>query len=124
MRNEPSKRVVYLTAERFTSTFVKAIQDKQTAAFKDELRNADLLLIDDVHFVAGKPSTQEELFHTLIALVEDGRRVVMTADRSPTELSDMEPRLRSHLQAGLVCGLEPAHPTLPPGILERQLATP
>ncbi|MET0274178.1 MAG: chromosomal replication initiator protein DnaA [Phenylobacterium sp.] len=123
MRNEPTKRVVYLTAERFTSTFVKAIQDKQTAAFKDELRNADLLLIDDVHFVAGKPSTQEELFHTLIALVEDGRRVVMTADRSPTELSEMEPRLRSHLQSGLVCGIEPADRSLRLGILERKLAT-
>jgi chromosomal replication initiator protein len=123
MRNEPTKRVVYLTAEKFTSTFVRALQDKQTAAFKDELRNADLLLIDDVHFVAGKPSTQEELFHTLIALVEDGRRVVMTADRSPTELSEMEPRLRSHLQAGLVCGIEPADRTLRLGILERKLQT-
>ena len=123
MRNEPGKRVVYLTAEKFTSTFVKALQDRQTAAFKEELRNADLLLIDDVHFVAGKPSTQEELFHTLIALVEDGRRVVMTADRSPTELSEMEPRLRSHLQAGLVCGIEPADRTLRLGILERKLQT-
>ena len=123
MRHEPTKRVVYLTAEKFTSTFVRAIQDKQTAAFKDELRNADLLLIDDVHFVAGKTSTQEELFHTLIALVEDGRRVVMTADRSPTELSEMEPRLRSHLQAGLVCGIEPADRTLRLGILERKLQT-
>jgi chromosomal replication initiator protein len=123
MKNAPTKRVVYLTAERFTSTFVRALQDKQTQAFKDELRNADLLLIDDVHFVAGKPSTQEELFHTLIALVEDGRRVVMTADRSPTELSEMEPRLRSHLQAGLVCGIEPADRALRLGILERKLHT-
>jgi chromosomal replication initiator protein len=123
MRNAPEKRVVYLSAERFTSTFVKALQDRQTAAFKDELRNADLLLIDDAHFVAGKTQTQEELFHTLIALVEDGRRVVMTADRSPTELSDMEPRLRSHLQAGLVCGIEPADRTLRMGILERKLQT-
>ncbi|HLZ75754.1 MAG TPA: chromosomal replication initiator protein DnaA [Phenylobacterium sp.] len=123
MRNEPTKRVVYLTAEKFTSTFVKALQDKQTAAFKDELRNADLLLIDDVHFVAGKVSTQEEMFHTLIALVEDGRRVVMTADRSPTEISEMEPRLRSHLQAGLVCGIEPADRALRLGILERKLQT-
>jgi len=123
MRTAPGKRVVYITAERFTSTFVKAVQDRQTAAFKEELRNADLLLIDDVHFVAGKTSTQEELFHTLIALVEDGRRVVMTADRSPTELSEMEPRLRSHLQAGLVCGIEPADRTLRLGILERKLAT-
>jgi chromosomal replication initiator protein len=123
MRSAPDKKVVYLTAERFTQAFVKAVQDRQTAAFKDELRRADLLLIDDVHFVAGKPSTQEELFHTLIALVEDGRRVVMTADRSPTELSDMEPRLRSHLQAGLVCGIEPADRNLRLGILERKLAT-
>jgi chromosomal replication initiator protein len=123
INNAPTKRVVYLTAERFTSTFVRALQDRQTAAFKDELRNADLLLIDDVHFVAGKPSTQEELFHTLIALVEDGRRVVMTADRSPTEISEMEPRLRSHLQAGLVCGIEPADRLLRLGILERKLST-
>ncbi|HEY3697359.1 chromosomal replication initiator protein DnaA [Phenylobacterium sp.] len=123
MRTAPEKRVVYLTAERFTSTFVRAVQDRQTAAFKDDLRNADLLLIDDVHFVAGKPSTQEELFHTLIALVEDGRRVVMSADRSPTELSEMDPRLRSHLQSGLVCGVEPADRTLRLGILERKLAT-
>jgi chromosomal replication initiator protein len=123
MKNAPGKRVVYLTAERFTTTFVRALHDKQTQAFKDELRNADLLLIDDVHFVANKPTTQEELFHTLIALVDDGRRVVMTADRSPTELSDMEPRLRSHLQAGLVCGIEPADRALRLGILERKLAS-
>lgn len=123
MRQAPDKRVIYLSAERFTSTFVKALQDRQTAAFKAELRNADLLLIDDVQFVAGKQSTQEELFHTLIALVEDGRRVVMTADRSPADLSEMEPRLRSHLQSGLVCGIEPADRTLRLGILERKLAT-
>ena len=123
MKNAPEKRVVYLSAEKFTSAFVKALQDKQTAAFKDELRNADLLLIDDAHFVAGKTQTQEELFHTLIALVEDGRRVVLTADRSPTELTDMEPRLRSHLQAGLVCGIEPADRALRVNILERKLQT-
>jgi chromosomal replication initiator protein len=123
IRNAPEKRVVYLSAERFTTTFVKALQDRQTAAFKEELRNADLLLIDDAHFVAGKPTTQEELFHTLIALVEEGRRVVMTADRSPAEISEMEPRLRSHLQAGLVCGIEPADRSLRLGILERKLAT-
>jgi chromosomal replication initiator protein len=123
MRTGDGRKVVYLSAERFTSTFVNALQTKQTAAFKDELRNADLLLIDDVHFVAGKTQTQEELFHTLIALVEDGRRVVLTADRSPTELSELEPRLRSHLQAGLVCGIEPADRALRLGILERKLNT-
>ena len=123
MRTAPDKKVIYLTAERFTSSFMKALQDRQTAAFKAELRSADLLLIDDVQFVAGKSSTQEELFHTLITLVEDGRRVVMTADRSPSELSEMEPRLRSHLQSGLVCGVEPADRALRLGIIERKLAT-
>ena len=123
MRTAPEKKVVYLSAERFTSTFMKALQDRQTSAFKSQLRDADLLLIDDVQFVAGKSSTQEELFHTLISLVEDGRRVVMTADRSPSELSEMEPRLRSHLQSGLVCGIEPADRVLRLGIIERKLAT-
>jgi len=121
MKNAPDKRVVYLTAERFLSTFVRAVMDRQTSAFKEELRAADLLLIDDVHFVGGKQSTQEELFHTLTALMEDGRRVVFSADRPPSALTEMDARLRSHLSAGLVCGLEPADRTLRLGILERKL---
>jgi chromosomal replication initiator protein len=121
MRAAPEKRVVYLTAERFLSTFVRAVMDRQTAAFKDELRAADLLIVDDVHFVGGKQSTQEELFHTLTALVEDGRRVVFSADRAPSALTEIDARLRSHLQSGLVCGIEPADRTLRLGILERKL---
>lgn len=121
MRTAPEKRVVYLTAERFLSTFVRAVMDRQTAAFKEELRAADLLLIDDVHFVGGKQSTQEELFHTLTALMEDGRRVVFSADRPPSALTEIDARLRSHLSAGLVCGIEPADRTLRLGILERKL---
>ena len=121
MRNAPTKRVVYLTAERFLSTFVRAVMDRQTAAFKEELRGADLLIIDDVHFIAGKQSSQEELFHTLTALVEDGRRVVFSSDRAPAAMTEMDARLRSHLSAGLVCGLEPADRALRIGILERKL---
>jgi len=120
-RAAPDKKVVYLTAERFLSTFVKAIQDRSTAAFKDELRTADLLLIDDVHFIGGKQSSQEELFHTLMALMSEGRRVVLTADRPPAALTEVDARLRSHLSAGLVCGIEPADRTLRLGILERKL---
>ncbi|HZC15625.1 MAG TPA: chromosomal replication initiator protein DnaA [Caulobacteraceae bacterium] len=120
-RNASDKKVIYLTAERFLSGFVRALMDKTGPAFKEELRAADLLLIDDVHFVAGKQSSQEELFHTLAALTQDGRRVVLTCDRAPTELAEMDPRLRSHLQAGLVCGIEPADRTLRLGILERKL---
>ena len=121
MKTAPDKKVVYLTAERFLSTFVRAVMDRQTAAFKEELRAADLLLIDDVHFVGGKQSTQEELFHTLTALMEDGRRVVFSADRPPSALTEIDARLRSHLSAGLVCGIEPADRALRLGILERKL---
>src|SRR5579863_553442 len=117
----PDKKVIYLTAERFLSGFVRALMDKSGPAFKEDLRTADLLLIDDVHFIAGKQSSQEELFHTLAALTQDGRRVVFTADRAPTALNEMDARLRSHLQAGLVCGIEPADRSLRLGILERKL---
>lgn len=123
MRNAPEKRVVYLTAERFLSTFVRAVMDRQTAAFKEELRAADLLIIDDVHFIAGKQSTQEELFHTLTALVGEGGRVVFSADRPPSAMTEMDAHLRSHLSAGLVCGLEPADRSLRLGILERKIQT-
>jgi chromosomal replication initiator protein len=121
MRNAPDKKVVYLTAERFLSTFTRSIQERQTASFKESLRAADLLLIDDVHFIAGKQATQEELFHTLTSLMEDGRRVVFSSDRAPAALAEMDARLRSHLQAGLVCGIEPADRSLRLGILEVKL---
>ena len=120
-RARPDKRVIYLTSEQFLSTFVKAVMERTTTSFKDELRTADLLLIDDAHFVAGKASTQEELFQTLTALVGDGRRVVMSSDRPPAALDEMDARLRSHLAAGLVCGIEPADRALRLSILERKL---
>jgi chromosomal replication initiator protein len=120
-RTRPDKRIVYLTAERFLSTFVRAVMDRSGAAFKDELRNADLLLVDDVHFIGGKKSSQEELFHTLAALTGEGRRVVFSADRAPSQLTEVDARLRSHLGAGLVCGIEPADRALRLGILERKL---
>ncbi|MGI9170089.1 MAG: chromosomal replication initiator protein DnaA [Caulobacteraceae bacterium] len=121
MKTQPARRVVYLTAERFLSSFVRAVMERRMTAFKEELRTADLLLIDDVHFIGGKQSTQEELFHTLAALMEDGRRVVFSADRPPSALTEIDARLRSHLSAGLVCGIEPADRALRLGILERKL---
>ena len=120
MTTAPRRKVVYLTAERFMSTFVKALMERQMPAFKEELRSADLLLIDDVHFIGGKHSTQEELFHTLAALMDDGRRVVFSADRPPSALTEIDARLRSHLSAGLVCGIEPADRALRLGLLERK----
>src|SRR6478672_1973501 len=106
-RLRPDAKVVYLTAERFLSTFVRAMQDRSTAAFKDSLRSADMLLIDDVQFVGGKAGTQEELLSTLTALIEDGKKIVISADRPPMALTEVEPRLRSHLASGLTCPVEP-----------------
>jgi chromosomal replication initiator protein len=120
-RSAPGKSVLYMTSDKFLSGFVRAVMDKSTASFKDELRSADLLLIDDVHMIAGKPSSQEELLQTLAALMEDGKRVVLSSDRPPAALAEMEPRLRQHLQAGLVCGIEPADRALRIGIIERKL---
>ncbi|HEY1752333.1 MAG TPA: chromosomal replication initiator protein DnaA [Caulobacteraceae bacterium] len=120
MRTAPDKKVVYLTAERFLSSFVRSLMERKANGFKDELRSADLLLIDDVHFIGGKHSSEEELFHTLAALMEDGRRVVFSADRPPAGLSEIDARLRSHLSAGLVCGIEPADRALRLDILERK----
>ncbi len=120
-RIRPEAKVVYLTAEQFTSTFVRAVMDKTGPAFKGDLRAADLLLIDDVHFIGGKKSSQEELFHTLAALIGEGRRVVFSADRPPSALTEVEARLRSHLGSGLVCGVEPADRDMRLGILSRKL---
>jgi chromosomal replication initiator protein len=122
MRTAPEKKVVYLTAERFLSSFVRALIERKASDFKDELRSADLLLIDDVHFIGGKQSSEEELFHTLAALMEDGRRVVFSADRPPAALNEIDARLRSHLSAGLVCGIEPADRALRLHILQRKAA--
>lgn len=121
-QRRPDAKIVYLTAEKFTSTFVRALMDKSTAAFKDEVRGADLLLVDDVHFIGGKTSSQEELFHTLTSLIENNRRVVFTADRPPSQLTEIEARLRSHLSSGLVCALDVADQSLRIGIVERKLA--
>lgn len=120
-RLRPEARVIYLTAERFLSAFVRAVMDRSTAAFKEELRGADLLLIDDVQFIGGKASTQEELFHTLTTLLEDGRRVVLTGDRPPSAMTEVDARLRSHLGAGLVCPVEPGDKQLRLGVVQRKL---
>ena len=121
MAAAPHRKVVYLTSERFLSGFVRAAMDRQLGPFKDQLRSADLLIVDDVHFIGGKQSTQEELFHTLSALMEDGRRVVFSADRPPSALTEFDAHLRSHLSAGLVCGIEPADRALRLGILHGKL---
>ena len=100
-------RVRYATVEEFTSAFVDAVRSDSTSAFKDAFRRVDLVLIDDVQFLARKERTREEFFHTFNALLDSGRQLVMTSDRCPEELADLEQRLTERFRSGLVVELEP-----------------
>ena len=98
--------------------FVQALRFRDTMSFKEQFRSVDVLMIDDVQFISGKDSTQEEFFHTFNALVEDGRQVIISADKSPTDLEGMEERLRSRLGWGMVADIHPADYELRLGILQ------
>ena len=117
---EPVRRVLYLSAERFMYRFVQAIRRKDTVAFKERLRSADVLLIDDIQFICDKESTQEEFLHTLNALLDHRCQVVVSADRSPSRLDGMEERLRSRLAGGLAVDILPANYELRLGILREK----
>lgn len=98
----PHFRAVFTGAEHFTNEYVAAIQNRSMSSFRSRLREADILLVDDIHFLKNKESTQEEFFHTFNALYEAGRQIVVTSDRSPSELSGIERRLITRFQWGLV----------------------
>ena len=115
---DPSRRVLYLSAERFMYQFVRAVRFKDTMAFKEQFRSADVLMIDDVQFICGKDSTQEEFFHTFNALVDHNRQIVISGDRSPSDLDQMEERLRSRLGWGLVADIHATTYELRLGILQ------
>jgi chromosomal replication initiator protein len=100
-------RVRYATIEEFTSEFVGAVRERRTEGFKDSYRSADVVLIDDVQFLAGRERTREEFFHTFNALLDSGRQLVLTSDRPPEELPDLEDRLSERFRSGLVVELEP-----------------
>ena len=98
----PNRKVVYLSAEKFMYQFVRALRQQETMEFKDQFRSADVLMIDDVQFIAGKNSTQEEFFHTFNALVDQNKQIIVSSDRSPADLEGIEERLRSRLGWGIV----------------------
>jgi chromosomal replication initiator protein len=98
-------RVRYATVEDFTAEFVQAVRGKNTDAFRGRFRDVDVLLLDDVQFLADKVRTKEELFHTFNALYESGRQLVITSDRSPTDLEEFEARLKERFECGLVAEL-------------------
>jgi len=112
------RRVLYMSAEKFMYQFVSALRYKDTMAFKQQFRSVDVLMIDDVQFIAHKNSTQEEFFHTFNALVDHRRQVVISSDRSPSDLEGIEERIRSRLGWGLVADIHPTDYELRLGILQ------
>ncbi len=97
--------VAYMSAEKFMYRFINALRSQSTLEFKNELRSVDVLMIDDLQFLIGKDNTQEEFFHTFNALVDAGKQIVVSADKSPSDLSGLEDRLRTRLGCGMVADL-------------------
>jgi chromosomal replication initiator protein len=118
----PEMQVLYLSAEQFMYRFVQALRDRQIMDFKNLFRSVDVLMVDDVQFIAGKDSTQEEFFHTFNALVDQNKQIIMSADRAPGEIKSLEDRIASRMQWGLVVDLHPTDYELRLGILQRKAA--
>jgi len=119
--SRPGARIFYCSAERFMIEFVQAMRSNEMLEFKARLRGFDLLLVDDIQFIIGKASTQEELLHTIDALLAAGKRLVVAADRAPQALDGVEQRLLSRLSMGLVADISPADIELRRKILEHRL---
>ena len=117
----PKFEILYLSAEKFMYEFIKAIRVKNTVAFKDQYRSVNLLMIDDVQFIIGKESTQEEFFHTFNALTDKNRQIVISADKSPSDLEGLEERLKSRLGSGLVADIHPTTYELRISIIESKI---
>lgn len=122
-RLNPDLNVLYLSAEQFMYRFVQALRERRMMDFKQLFRSVDVLMVDDVQFIAGKDSTQEEFFHTFNALVDQNKQIIISADRAPDEIKDLENRIRSRLQQGLVVDLHPTDYELRLGILQSKVDT-
>ena len=116
----PEARILYLSAEQFMYRFVRALREQDTMTFKQIFRSVDVLMVDDVQFIAGKTSTQEEFFHTFNALVEEGKQIIISGDRAPVDMEELDTRIASRLQCGLVVDLHPTDYELRLGVLQHK----
>jgi chromosomal replication initiator protein len=105
--HNPSAKVVYLSSEKFTNEFINSIRDNKAVEFRNKYRKVDVLLIDDIQFLAGKESTQEEFFHTFNTLHEESKQIIISSDRPPKEIPTLEDRLRSRFEWGLITDITP-----------------
>tara|TARA_R110002124_G_scaffold129483_1_gene290971 strand:- start:265310 stop:266731 length:1422 start_codon:yes stop_codon:yes gene_type:complete len=119
---DPKKIVMYLSAEKFMYQFVRAIRGQDTMKFKEIFRSVDVLMMDDIQFIAGKESTQEEFFHTFNALVDYNKQIIISADKAPTEMTGIDERLRSRLAWGLVADIQQSSYELRLDILQSKRA--
>lgn len=106
LKNDPSKRVLYITCEKFTNELINAIRDNSTEAFRQKYRHIDLLMVDDVQFLTKKIQTQEEFFHTFNALYQSNKAIVLSSDRPPHEIQTLEERLKSRFASGLLADIQ------------------
>ena len=122
-KRDPNAKVLYLSAEQFMYRFVQALRFKDTISFKEMFRSVDVLMVDDVQFIAGKSSTQEEFFHTFNALIDQNKQVIISGDRAPVDMEQLEDRIKSRLQWGLVVDVHPTDYELRLGILQSKQET-